>query len=171
MKNLKRALLGTTCLTMVGALPVAASIVNESTDFANAFVNATPLPGGADTVNGSLDCCTNTDIADFFTFQNLTAGDYLFTLSTGIHDYDGSSADIYLPGSLTPDFRGISNASQLIHLGEIGNVSVGVHLDGESATYSATLTSQAAATPEPSTLLLGAAGLAGALAWRRRRPI
>ena len=170
MNNLKRVLLGTTCLTIVGALPAAATSFTESTDFSNTFAGANLLAGGTDTVNGFLECCGAEDYADFFTFQGLAAGDYVFALTTGSHSYDSSTADLYLLGSSSSAFSGILNGSQAFHLGESGNVTVGVNLSGESAAYTATLSAQSPTTPEPSTLLLGAAGLVGALAWRRRRP-
>jgi MYXO-CTERM domain-containing protein len=173
MNKLTRALMGTTCLTIAAAVPAVAGTVTETADFSNTLAGALPLPGGTDTVIGRLDCCGASDYSDFFTFQGLASGDYTFTFATGVHGWDSSWASLYLLGSSSPSFVGIFNTSQNFHLGESGSVTVGVNFEGEGAAYTATLTSQnvVAETPEPSTLLLGAAGLAGALAWRRKRTV
>jgi MYXO-CTERM domain-containing protein len=171
VNKLTRVLMGTTCLTIAAAVPAAAGTITETSDFSNNLPGAALLLSGTDTVIGRLDCCSTDDYLDFFTFQGLASGDYTFTFATGSHFWDRSSAGLYLLGSSTPSFTGILNTSQSFHLGESGNVTVGVNLDGESAAYTATLAPDVAQAPEPSTLLLGAAGLAGALAWRRKRTV
>ncbi|MCU1329218.1 MAG: hypothetical protein JWN34_4588 [Bryobacterales bacterium] len=171
MNKLTRVLMGTTCLTIAAAVPAAAGTITETSDFSNNLAGAALLPGGTDEVIGRLDCCGIGDYSDFFTFQGLASGDYTFTFATGAQGWDSSSASLYLLGSSTPSFTGILNTSQSFHLGESGDVTVGVNLGGEGAAYTATLASDVAQAPEPSTLLLGAAGLAGALAWRRKRTV
>ena len=159
-RNLSKALIGTTCLTLSAAGPAVAGTVIESVDFPGTRAAAVSLPVGTDTVQGG-GCCSDFD--DFFTFQNVPFGSHTFTFS-----FDNccgfASADIYVGPATTPTYSHVS--SLIFSLIETSNVTIGVNMEGEVG-YTASLTGVAA--PEPSTLLLGAAGLAGALAWRRKR--
>jgi hypothetical protein len=163
MKKLTKALMGTTCLTVAAAAPALAGTINESLDFANTYGSATPLPDGTDVVNGTLDW--DNDPIDVFSFENLPSGDYTFTYSSD----NATAATLYVFGNPLTTIQ--SNGTFSFNMGESGSALIFLNSQGEFATYTASLTSgnNASGVPEPSTFLLGGAGLAGALAWRRRR--
>jgi MYXO-CTERM domain-containing protein len=155
-----------------------------STNFfnsANGFVPAGYLnSGGATTVTigepaqefGFQDS-VNRDVANFTDTQ-------LILTDTNVTVITSNNSIVYRFTSSTPGlFTGVSLASNSYpvtpSLSLVGNVitvsfaAVSIAGFGAQATdYVTTINVSTAAVPEPSTLLLGAAGLAGLIAWRRR---
>lgn len=172
MKKLTIALIGTICLTLAVAAPATAGTITETTDFSTDEYSPTILPNGIDTVFGIVSDDLDLDWVDAFSFQNIAAGDYTLTFST-----DGFT-NTYLWLLSSPIITGSNvfiqdtiNSPYHFTLTAPGSVTVAVELNSMVMTYySVTIAPDApSGVPEPSTFLLGAAGLAGALALHRKR--
>ena len=177
--RLARALLATTCLTGATCTAALASSLTEGAGGAPAdFPNSGPgylLPFGTDTIFGTK---LNQLDQDWFEFQGLLAGSS-FSLKAF---FVPSGTEIGLRSNLFDTSNNLLGSGTL-EQGRSGTPITGiVPVDGNivadifscnclnpSGGYEVQLTAQATATPEPSTLGTLALGLAGALAWRRRR--
>src|SRR5215831_14499285 len=99
-RNLSKALIGSTCLTLSAAGPAVAGPFLESSapggDFPNIRAAAYGLPLGTDTVFGGNGGANLDD--DFFTFQNVLSGNYIFTLNFCC------TADIFVGPAVTPTY-------------------------------------------------------------------
>jgi hypothetical protein len=171
-------LLATTCLT-VGAGSVASGetmlLVEGTSPAPSDFPNSTPgylLPFGTNLVQGQLHSASG-DNDDFFEFQGLFAG-HSFSL-LGTYNPLGQERQVSFQAF---DSQGTSLGIATLE-GEGGLVSGTIPNDGEiivdvsfssqgSPTWQMSLGAEVA-TPEPTPILGVALGLAGAVAWRRRR--
>ena len=147
-------------------------------DSANGFVPSGYLnSGGATTVTigepaleFGFQAITNRDVANFTDTQ-------LILTDTSFFDVIGNSAITYRFTSSTPGlFTAVSLASNgypvtpsLSLVGNVITVSFAfVDFSAPAGDYTTVINISTSAVPEPSTLLLGGAGLAGLIAWRRR---
>jgi MYXO-CTERM domain-containing protein len=174
------ALMATTCLT-VGASGMASGttmlIVEGTSPAPSDFPNTAPgylLPLGTNVVQGQLTNHTDTD--DYFEFQGLSAGRSFSIIGVynPLHQEQQVSFTVFNSqgtqlGNATLEGQGglvlgtIPNDGELI-------VQVNKASGKEAgASYQINLTAEVAAAPEPAPIFGAALGLAGALAWRRRR--
>ena len=182
--RLMRALLATTCLSAATGGTALAGTITEGVGPAPAdFPNSGPgylLPVGTTTVFGTK---LNQLDQDWFEFQGLTPG-ASFSLSAF---FNPSGTEIGLRVSLFDTSENSLGSSTLeqgtVNSGNEGNPILGtVPSDGNiivdifscgclnpSGGYEVQLTEPAGSVPEPSTMATVGLGLAGALAWRRRR--
>jgi hypothetical protein len=173
------ALMATTCLTVASSGAASATtmlIVEGSSPAPSDFPNSAPgylLPVGTNLVQGQLHSASG-DNDDFFEFQGLSAGLLFTTLGTynplgqerqvSFQVFDSSGTSL---GIATMEGEGGLVSGTIPN---DGNLVVDVRFSSQgSPAYQIALTAEVAQAPEPAPFLGTALGLAGALAWRRKR--
>jgi hypothetical protein len=173
------ALLATTCLSIAtGGASASTILIAEGTSPGPAdFPNSSPgylLPYGTNEVQGSLT--GTTDTKDFFEFQYLDP-DTAFSLHgiyTPLHQEKGVTFQVFTSGGAQFGNSSLEGQGRPINGTIPGNGDIIVEVQfaqSGNPHYQFTLAAELGPTPEPAPILgttLGL-GLAGALAWRRKR--
>jgi hypothetical protein len=173
------ALLATTCLSVAtGGASAATILIVEGTspapaDFANSMPGAYVLPFGTNEIKGSLT--GTTDTKDWFEFQYLVGGSG-FTLHgvyTPLHQEKGVTFQVFNSSGVQFGNSSLEGQGRPIN-GTVpadGDLFVQVQFaQAGNPHYQFTLAAEAV-SPEPAPVLGTALGLAGALAWRRKRAL
>jgi hypothetical protein len=183
-ENFTRGLLTTTCLTAAGSAAIAGPITLPNSDFPNTAPGVL-LPAGTTVVNafaGGLPAEAGNLSPEWFEFQGLTPGSG-FTLTAvynplGRRSGSGNGESGMRMNIFDSIGEGIvTNVSLELNQNNtaIGNVPGDGLLDVEmtagspGSNYQVTLGGGGVGVPEPGTLGVVGLGLAGALAWSRKR--
>jgi hypothetical protein len=193
LENFARGLLSTTCLTVVcGSGAVAGTVNLPNSDFPNSSPGVL-LPAGTTVVNGfagGLPSEGGSLTPEWFEFQGLTSGDtYILTASynpLGRREESGNGESglrlNVFTSSLSPLFTGQSletagrgGTGAMVSGGVPGDgfldIEITANVETPGSFYQVTLSEEAGSStaPEPGTLVPVGLGLAGALAWSRKR--
>jgi MYXO-CTERM domain-containing protein len=167
LKKLARTLLTTTCLTAAAACAGASTFLESSLvsgDFSNNLNSPTALPAGVTDVYGKV---SPADLNDYFSIPGLTAGGSYFVtfeenfVNASLTLYDGTN-QVAIAGP----FNVGGTTAHIVPPSTI--VEFGVNHAGAEFPVNY-IVSFSTTSPEPGTLGLAGAALAGALTLRRRR--
>jgi hypothetical protein len=175
------ALLATTCLSLAtGGASASTILIVEGTSPAPAdFPNSSPgylLPYGTNEIQGTLT--NTTDTKDFFEFLYLVPGTgfSLHGVYTPLHQEKGVTFQVFTTAGSQFGTSSLEGQGRPINGTVPGNGEMIVEVQFAQsgvAHYQFTLAAELGPAPEPAPILattLGL-GLAGALAWRRKRKL